>query len=90
MLLRALAAHIQYVSRKIGLQLIELLQRLKMGAALHEARQAMHALFPLTEGMWLSWLEAERPKLEPTHFHALCGKAVQDYLCISLWEHFVR
>ena len=34
------------------LQYIEVLRRCKMGSRLHEARQAMHAAFPLTEALW--------------------------------------
>lgn len=33
-------------------QYIEVLRRCRMGARLREARQAMHAAFPLTEQLW--------------------------------------
>ena len=61
-----------------------------MGAALHEARQAMHALFPLTEEMWLSWLEDEKTSRAPQDRHALCTEAVQDYLSVPLWDLLIR
>ncbi len=33
-------------------QYIELLRRCKLASRLREARQAMHAAFPLTEALW--------------------------------------
>ena len=61
-----------------------------MGAALHEARQTMHVLFPLTEEMWLSWLEDEKSSQAPIDLHALCAEAVQDYLSVPLWKLLIR
>ena len=74
----------------MDVQLIQLLQRLKMSAALQDARQQMHLLFPLTEDMWLAWLGDQRVNQQPEQLHALSAEAIQDYLSIPLWEQYVR
>ena len=71
-------------------QIIQLLQQLKMSSALQDARQAMHALFPLTEEMWLSWIQDQQTGSESKQLQALCAEAVLDYLSVPLWEHRIR
>ncbi|KFM22470.1 Squamous cell carcinoma antigen recognized by T-cells 3 [Auxenochlorella protothecoides] len=77
--------HANYIShvRRCGLQ-----------AKLKDAREAMHSLFPLGEGIWLEWLKDEVAAFESgsatredvTRLHEL---AVQDYLSVNIWLSYL-
>ncbi|KAL4424967.1 hypothetical protein ABPG77_002852 [Micractinium sp. CCAP 211/92] len=78
-------SHVQY---------IEVLRRCKMGARLREARQAMHAAFPLTEQLWFDWLSDEIEVIsdadDVARVLALMEEAVQDYLSVPLWAQYLE
>ena len=49
------------------LQYVQLLRKLKMHSKLRTARQSMQQLYPLTEELWLEWLNDETTCLEGIH-----------------------
>ncbi|KAL4858071.1 Squamous cell carcinoma antigen recognized by T-cells 3 [Chlorella vulgaris] len=73
---------------------IEVLRRCKMSSRLHEARQAMHAAFPLTEALWLAWLSDETDGVasaeDIARLEALMSEATVDYLSIPLWAQYLE
>jgi hypothetical protein len=76
------------------LQFIEVLRRCKMSSRLHEARQAMHAAFPLTEALWLAWLSDEMDGVasaeDIARLEALMSEATADYLSVPLWAQYLE
>lgn len=65
-----------------------------MKARLSAARKAMHSKFPLSEPLWLEWLDDESAG---THSEAsrkaveeLFDRAVQDYLSIPIWLKYIQ
>lgn len=75
-------------------QLIAVLRRCKMGERLRETRQAMHARFPLGEGLWLDWLsdelEAAAGPEDIASLRALFELAVEDYLSVAIWAQYLE
>lgn len=76
------------------LQYISHVRRCGLQAKLKDAREAMHSLFPLGEGIWLEWLQDEVAAFESgsatredvTRLHEL---AVQDYLSVNIWLSYL-
>ncbi|KAJ3267267.1 Splicing factor [Chytriomyces hyalinus] len=75
-----------------------------MADELRQARQSMHSIFPLSEDLWLEWLQAEidsfdelRPGTDSESVQTL-GRAilelfelaVQDYLSIPIWKRYLE
>lgn len=74
-------AHVRHVS---------LLRTCRLREKLREARTAFQQAYPLTENMWLEWIEDESEALETmedvTRLEALLRKSHGDYMSVSLWE----
>ncbi|KAL6765001.1 hypothetical protein V8C86DRAFT_2467165 [Haematococcus lacustris] len=75
--------HVQYVT---------LLRQLKLRARLRAAHEAMASLFPLTEQLWLDWvndeLEQVKGEEEVAYICTLFRRATQDYLSIDVWKQY--
>ncbi|KAK9853378.1 hypothetical protein WJX84_010588 [Apatococcus fuscideae] len=72
------------------LQYIELLRRSKLTAKLRAARTAMQERFPLTETLWLEWLEDEvAAGTDFADMQSLYKKATKDYLSVAIWESYL-
>ena len=58
------------------------------------ARKKMAELFPLTQDLWLSWLEDEQKfadtEEEHEHVEALFQRAVKDYMCPEIWLEYAQ
>ena len=78
-------AHVRYVA---------LLRACGLREKLREARQAFHDAFPLTETMWLEWIEDESAALETVEdverLEALLGESHEDYMSVSLWSEHIH
>ena len=78
-------AHVQYVT---------LLRACRLREKLREARVAFHEAYPLTEALWLEWIEDESEALETMEdverLEALLGESHGDYLSVSLWKEHVE
>lgn len=74
-------AHVRHVS---------LLRACRLREKLREARTAFHQAYPLTENMWLEWIEDESEALETmedvVRLEALLQKSHGDYMSVSLWK----
>ena len=70
-------------------QYITLLRKCKLHERLDAARRAMHDLFPLTEQLWLEWLDDAAETGEGS-LAPLFDFAVQDYLSVPIWERYLR
>ncbi|KAK9813405.1 hypothetical protein WJX73_006344 [Symbiochloris irregularis] len=79
---------------EVHLQYIELLRNCKMAQRLKTARRAMQKLFPLSEDIWLQWLEDEQVVAQAAakqqQMTELYQLALQDYLSIVLWTRYLR
>ena len=75
------------------LQYVQLLRKLKMNSKLRTARQSMQQLYPLTEELWLEWLNDETIAKSATAVadtEQLFQLAVQDYLSVAVWKAYIR
>ena len=74
-------AHVRHVS---------LLRACRLREKLREARAAFQRAYPLTENMWLEWVEDESEALETmedvARLETLLQKSHEDYLSVSLWK----
>ncbi|KAG0211431.1 Splicing factor [Mortierella sp. GBA30] len=74
-------------------QLITLLKSADMLEELREAREAMNAVFPLSEGLWMEWIEDESNMAtsedEKKHVLELYRRAASEYLSINIWKSYV-
>ncbi len=72
-------------------QYIALLRKCNLHERLDAARRSMHVLFPLSEAMWLEWLQ-DAQQAEEAHdaVVALYEDAVQDYLSVTIWSSYLR
>jgi hypothetical protein len=60
----------------------KLIASLKGATRRREAREAMAAVFPLSEDLWLSWItDEEHNKSSPLLIDSLFERAVSDYHC---------
>lgn len=82
--------------RRLGLwmQYITWLKHCKLKGQLQSARKQMQKLFPLTSDLWLEWIKekiqgARSPK-DRAAIEELFGLATQDYLCIAIWESYLK
>ncbi|KAG0307311.1 Splicing factor [Dissophora globulifera] len=74
-------------------QLIALLKGAVMLEELRAAREAMSAVFPLTEELWMEWIGDEANLAtsieEKRHLLELYERATSDYLSINIWKAYV-
>lgn len=75
-------------------QLINLLRRCKLKARLSDARQRMQKLFPLTEQLWLDWINDSMANIGSTEdveaLKQLFQLATQDYVSVNIWESYLQ
>ena len=74
------------------LTLTELCQTFEMTEKLRSAREIMSQTFPLTEKLWLEWIQQEI-KLGELSFAEVCDlfeRGTKDYLCPNLWLEYVK
>ncbi|EDO42839.1 predicted protein, partial [Nematostella vectensis] len=76
------------------IQLINLLSSSGDLERLRQARENMSKSFPLTEELWLSWIEDELPlACIPDHretVKSLFDRGVQDYQSVKLWIQYCQ
>ncbi|KTW30179.1 hypothetical protein T552_00656 [Pneumocystis carinii B80] len=77
-------SHIKYIN---------LLKKHKMIDELKSAREAMQVYFPLTEEMWIEWLNDQEEititSEDKIYLLELYSKSVEDYLSINLWKKYI-
>ena len=75
------------------LQYVSVLRKCKLREKLRSARQSMQERYPLTESLWLEWLEDEVAALDQTKaadILELFQIAVKDYLSVQIWAAYVK
>ena len=76
------------------LQYIRVLRKCKLREKLRAAREAMHKHYPMTEQLWLEWLQDEMISSESAaskkQIDQLFQKAVQDYLSVPIWKAYIE
>lgn len=76
------------------LQYIRVLRKCKLREKLRAARKAMQEHYPLTEQLWLEWLQDEISSAESAtskkQIDQLFQKAVQDYLSVPIWKAYIE
>ncbi|RUS26369.1 hypothetical protein BC938DRAFT_470863 [Jimgerdemannia flammicorona] len=79
---------------EVHIQLIQALRKATMFDELRTAREEMHRIFPLTEAMWLEWIEDEKrialQKEEKARVVMLYKESVKDYLSIPIWASYLK
>ncbi|KAF8934884.1 Splicing factor [Haplosporangium gracile] len=74
-------------------QLIALLKSADMFEELREAREAMNKIYPLSEDLWLDWINDEvnmaTSEDEKRHVLSLYERATTEYLSIKIWKSYV-
>ncbi|KAG4305342.1 hypothetical protein PORY_001512 [Pneumocystis oryctolagi] len=77
-------SHIEYIN---------LFKKHKMKDELKSAREAMQLYFPLTEKMWIEWLDDQEDSAstleDKISLLELYSKSVEDYLSINLWKKYM-
>ena len=75
------------------LQYIGLLRKCNLRQKLRIAREAMHEHYPLTEQLWLEWIQDEMGSADSVatkkQIDQLFQKAVQDYLSVPIWKAYI-
>ncbi|KAF9191909.1 Splicing factor [Haplosporangium sp. Z 11] len=75
-------------------QLIVLLKDAAMLEQLRDAREAMNIIYPLSEELWMDWIEDESnmavSEEEKKHVLELYERATSDYLSIRIWKSYVE
>ncbi|KAI8109130.1 hypothetical protein M9435_005544 [Picochlorum sp. BPE23] len=75
-------------------EFIAVLRRCKMMERLRDARRNMHQHFPLSERMWLEWLEDESSTAATVEdvrsLERLLQESHGDYLSVSLWKEHLQ
>ncbi|PIK44442.1 hypothetical protein BSL78_18719 [Apostichopus japonicus] len=78
----------------LHIQLITVLRKEGEFDKLCKAREDMSAIFPLTDRLWLDWIEDERKFTEDgksrEKIEKLFDRAVQDYLSDQLWLEYAQ
>lgn len=76
------------------LQYIGVLRKCKLRERLRTAREAMHEHYPLTEQLWLDWLQDEIDSADSSagkeQTEQRFQKAVQDYLSVPIWKAYME
>ncbi|CAO0790192.1 unnamed protein product [Mucor circinelloides] len=77
---------------ELHVKYIELLKKLDLQDQLEEARVAMHDIYPLTEALWLDWINDVKKDTSvegQIKLLSLYNHAEQDYLSINIWKDYV-
>ncbi|CEP13308.1 hypothetical protein [Parasitella parasitica] len=77
---------------ELHVKYIELLKQLDFQEQLEEARYAMHDIYPLTEKLWLDWINDAKKDTSvegQTKLLSLYNHSEQDYLSINIWKDYV-
>lgn len=76
------------------LQYVNLLRQCKLREKLRTARESMQERYPLTEQLWLEWLQDEIALANNTaaqeQVEQLFQKAVKDYLSVPIWKAYIE
>jgi hypothetical protein len=76
------------------LQLIIVLKRCKLKARLSDARHRMRKLFPLSEQLWLDWINDSMANISTAEdaeaLKQLFQLATQDYMSVNIWESYLQ
>ncbi|KAI7871253.1 hypothetical protein BDF14DRAFT_1764920 [Spinellus fusiger] len=79
---------------ELHVRLITLLTTLDFPDQLETARQAMHDIYPLSEAMWLAWINDAKKQADTEQGEAyllsLYDEAEKDYLFISVWKSYTE
>ncbi|XP_039268549.2 spliceosome associated factor 3, U4/U6 recycling protein-like isoform X1 [Styela clava] len=74
--------------------IIKLLRKTGELEKLRDARNVMAKIFPLTQALWLEWIEDEKKYAESEEDHnrivELFEKAVKDYICPEVWLEYAQ
>ncbi|KAF9137019.1 Splicing factor [Linnemannia schmuckeri] len=74
-------------------QLIALLKSADMFEELREARESMNKIYPLSEDLWMDWINDEvnmaTSEDEKRHVLSLYERATTEYLSIKIWKSYV-
>lgn len=74
-------------------QYIGVLRKCKLREKLKTAREAMNKHYPLTEQLWLEWLQDETSSADSAaskeQIDQLFQKAVQEYLSVPIWKAYI-
>lgn len=73
--------HVQYIT---------LLRKAKLRERLKAARRTMQEVFPLTEQLWVEWLDDEAPSTSCAGMMKLFELAVGEYLSIAIWRKYLE
>lgn len=75
-------------------EFIAVLRRCNMMERLRDARRNMHEHFPMSERMWLEWLEDESRAAATVEdvraLERLLQESHGDYLSVSLWKEHIQ
>ncbi|KAK5823056.1 hypothetical protein F5H01DRAFT_333468 [Linnemannia elongata] len=78
---------------EVHTQLIALLKSADMFEELREAREAMNKIYPLSEDLWMDWINDEvnmaTSEDEKRHALSLYERATTEYLSIKIWKSYV-
>lgn len=76
------------------LQYVNILRQCKLREKLRTARESMQERYPLTEQLWLEWLQDEIALANNTaaqeQVEQLFQKAVKDYLSVPIWKAYIE
>ncbi|KAG0298187.1 RNA-binding protein 4F [Linnemannia gamsii] len=75
-------------------QLIALLKSADLFEELREARKSMNKIYPLSEDLWMDWINDEvnmaTSEDEKRHVLSLYERATTEYLSIKIWKSYVN
>lgn len=75
-------------------QLIDLCRKCHLSARLRAAHERMASSFPLSESLWLAWVNDELGQLEGQEdidrLVTLFERATQDYLSVDIWAAYLE
>ncbi|KAF0501356.1 pre-mrna splicing factor 24 [Gigaspora margarita] len=78
----------------VHVRYIQALRQAALFDELKDAREMMHGIFPLSEDIWLEWIQDESrlasTKEEKQRVIHLYSEAVKDYLSIKLWKEYIN
>ncbi|KAF9920650.1 Splicing factor [Linnemannia zychae] len=76
------------------IQLISVLKSTDMFEELRQARKAMNRIYPLSEDLWMDWINDEAnmatSEAEKRQILTLYQKATSEYLSIKIWKSYVE
>nr|CAG8479902.1 14210_t:CDS:10 [Entrophospora candida] len=76
----------------LHVQYIQALRQAGLFEELKDARKTMHEIFPMSEELWLEWIDDEAhmasTKEAKQRIIHIFSEAVQDYLSINIWKKY--